>query len=230
MKRERTIPTDGEVEVNRVASIMTDAITTPESPRSQIVDGLDLWDDESKGGAATSPLAVIPVDANERLLVLFTTSMERVTLHYLDYASIRSYVRCNGSDCVLCRVGRQQEVRDLLPVYAPLDRVIGVLPVSTNMRPMALRPKLAPVLRQLKGGNGRALIAIRKLDAGKVVLDALPFSENADDGAAKIQEFHERLQAGEIGLARVYTQLANEDLAAIPEIGRAMQIKGIKLP
>jgi hypothetical protein len=95
---------------------------------------------------------------------------------------------------------------------------------------MALRPQLAPVLRQLKEGTRRALIAIRNLNAGKFVLNALPLSEDADDGAPKIREFHERLQAGEIDLARVYSRLANEDLAAIPEIARAMQIKGIKVP
>ncbi|MGH9038461.1 MAG: hypothetical protein ACRD0O_22110, partial [Acidimicrobiia bacterium] len=59
----------------------------------------------------------VRLDQNDRLLVPFTTSVERVSTHFLDYPSLRGYVRCNGPGCLLCRLGRKVDHRDLWPVY-----------------------------------------------------------------------------------------------------------------
>ncbi len=72
------------------------------------------------------------------------------------------------------------------------------------------------------------MIAIRRFDGGKFSVNMLPLPEDADNGTAQIKDFLERLGAGEIDLAGVYLRLANGDLAVVPEIARAMQIKGIE--
>ena len=102
-------------------------------------------------------MAVIRLDQNQRFLVPFTTMMSRTFLHYLTFPAIRGYVQCNGADCLLCRVGRQQDERDLWPVYDVLDKAVGVLPISPSQRPHALRPLLMPVLRRLAAEEGAAV-------------------------------------------------------------------------
>jgi len=192
------------------------------------IDGLALWDSEACATPATS-LSVVRVDGNERLLVPFTTVMLRKQLHYVSCPAVSGYLQCNGDGCLLCRVGRQQDVRDLWPVYDVLEKQIGVLPISPNLRPQALRPQLAPILRRLKGGKEIFLISVRKLETAKFVVTTLALPEDAEDGAASIQAFQDQFAAGTVDLAGVYPRLSNEELAAIPEVATALKLKGLKL-
>src|SRR4051812_39308681 len=120
-------------------------------PLDQPVDGLALWDEEARDNPGGS-LTAIRIDQNERLVIPFTTSMLRTAMHYLNFAAVQGYVLCNGPDCLLCRIGRQQDVRDLLPVYDVLDKAVGVLAIGPNQRPQAIRPAIAPVLRRVARG------------------------------------------------------------------------------
>ncbi len=86
--------------------------TLPTPSALQPADALDLWSNDPSV-ASPSPLAVLRIDGNERLLIPFTTSMVRCPLHFLDYPTLRGYVHCNGRDCLLCQIGRQPEVLDL---------------------------------------------------------------------------------------------------------------------
>jgi hypothetical protein len=201
---------------------------TPQGPQSaaQLQDGLDRWDAEAAG--STAGLSLIRVDANESLVVPFTTSMVRVRIHFLEAAGYRGYLHCAGDGCLLCRVGRRPEVRDLLPMYDAVARAVGVLPISENLRPQALRPQLAPVLRQLRQG-GRLLVTLRKLDNVRFELGTLELPEDADDGADKVRAFTRQLESGAVDLAAVYPRLAAEELAAIPEVAHAMRLKGVTL-
>ena len=181
---------------------------------------------EGEAGHAPLALAEIRLDQNERLLVPFTTDVVEVQTHYLDYPSLRGYVRCNGSGCLLCRVGRQPERRDLLPVYDVIGGAVGVLPVSPNLRPHGLRPQLTPVLRRLKD-NERVLIAVRKPDRGRYRVTPLPLPDGAADGAGKIAEFLKQFGAGAIDLSSIYQKLTDEELKAVPEIATALKARGI---
>jgi hypothetical protein len=195
-------------------------------PAAQLQDGLDRWDAEAAGDTAC--LSLIRVDANETLVVPFTTSMLRVKIHFLDAPAYRGYLHCGGDGCLLCRVGRRPDVRDLLPVYDAVARAVGVLPISESMRPQALRPQLAPVLRQLKQG-GRLLVTLRKLDNVRFELGTVELPEDADDGADKVRAFKSRLESRQVDLAAVYPRLTAEELAEIPEVARAMLLKGVTL-
>ena len=198
------------------------------SPLSQPVDGLALWDSEA-AGVAPAGLETVRLDQNEHLLIPFTRSMLRVILHYVGFAAIAGYVRCNGPDCLLCRLGRQPEKRDLWPVYDVLARAVAVLPISPSMRPHALRSQLFPALRRMAEGEGPLLLAVRKDGNSKFIVSALPLPEGADDGAAVIGPFCERLKAGQVDLASAFPAIPNVELAMIDEVSLMMQAKGLVL-
>lgn len=193
---------------------------------AQPTDALALWSKDPALTTAAS-IAAIRLDGNERLVIPFTASVVRVKVHYLNSASIRDYTHCNGDGCILCRLARQPETRDLLPVYDAVDKVVGVLPISTNLRANSLRPQLMAVLQRLKD-QPRVLLGLRKADNVRFTVATYDLPENADDGADVILRFMEDFDAGKIDLGSVFTRLSNDELAAIPEIAGAMTLKGIK--
>jgi hypothetical protein len=197
------------------------------APLGQPVDALTLWDDQDDGGRLAD-LTVVRIDQDEGLVVPFTTTLVRVALHFVNYSALRGYLRCNAPDCLLCRVGKQPEIRDLLPVYDLVQRVVAVLPISPNSRAHALQPQLAPVLRRVAGGEGPLLVTLRK-DGAKFVVGTTALPEGADNGAAAIRAFRERFDAGLVDLATSFQMLENEDLAAIDEIRAIMAAKGVVL-
>jgi hypothetical protein len=191
-----------------------------------IVDALELWA-EGKGGFSEPTLPRIGFDGNERYLLLFTAFMQQVPVHF--EAEMRSYVRCNGPDCVLDKVGRQAIDRYTLPVYDPLGKFVAVIPVSPSRRPQALLPQLIPHLKNLPT-SGPVLIGIREgSDRASFEVRSFPLPENADDGATVIPDFLQRLKDGAIDLGSVYPRQSNESLAALPEVERLMKLRGIKL-
>jgi hypothetical protein len=200
---------------------------SPQEPRAKtpLTDGARLWDEEAGAAAPAADLALARLDANEKLFVPFTTAVERVHVHYLDFLSFRGYVRCNGAGCALCRIRRAADVRDLLPVYDPLARAIVVIPVSPSQRPQALRPKLHPVLHRVQRSDAPVVVGIRRVDqAYHVSLYDLP--DGADDGAVVVSEFRKQLDAGRVDLAAVYQQLPDEEIANLPEVATALQLLG----
>jgi hypothetical protein len=196
------------------------------APPGHLTDALEKWAAET--GSGQSELAQVRIDQNERLLIPFCTSVSEARIHYLEYPSCQGYLKCNGIGCLLCRIGRQVEIRDLLPVFDVIEGTVGVLPVAPSIRPHALKPQLAPILQQVKA-NQRVLIGVRKLDRTRHAVTSLPLPDGADDGADKIAAFLERFNAGAVDLAAIYPQLANEELAAIHEIANAMKLRGISL-
>jgi hypothetical protein len=191
-------------------------------------DGLDLWASEAPSGGAAA-LSVVRLEAGERPLIPFTTTMQRVRLHYLDAAAVRSYVHCLGDGCLLCRAGKEPETRDLLPVYDPVGQAVAVLAISPNLRAQALRPQLTPVLQRVRDGE-RLLLLLRRPDTTRFVVSAVPLPEDAEDGADHIDAFCKQLAAGAVSLDSVYPRLSAEDLAAIPEVARLLKLKGLQIP
>jgi hypothetical protein len=197
----------------------------PPSPKNAIVDAVAKWSADTP--RALSNLTEVRLDASETIVVPFTTSVGEVAVHYVDYPSVRSYLRCNGDGCLLCRIGRQAEKRDLLPIFHAVDGRIAILPISPSIRPGALRPQILPVLRQLKEGK-RVLLIICRPDRGRYSVTMQPLAEGIDDGAAQIAEFLQAFATGSVDLASVFPQLSNPELAAVPEIATALKIRGIQ--
>jgi hypothetical protein len=185
-----------------------------------------MWNAEDAAGSRED-LTLLRLNENERLVIPFTITMVRVLTHYADFPEVRGYVRCNGPDCVLCRVGRQQEVRDLLPVYDVLDQSVVVLAISLNVRPQALRPALRPVLQRVAKGEGPLVLSLRK-EGYRYLVGVQPLPTGADDGAAVIDAFREKFDAGEIDLAGPFPALDNATLAGINSVRILMIAKGIE--
>src|SRR5260370_8767282 len=112
---------------------MNDSSSTPppdQPPPNKPSDALARWDAESPRNA--TPLAAVRLDGNEALLLPFTTDALPVRLHYLESPAYRGYVHCTGTGCLLCRIGRRPEERDLLPAYDAIARTVGLLPITPN--------------------------------------------------------------------------------------------------
>lgn len=194
----------------------------PASKHAKIADALAKWGTETP--CTPTKLTEIRLDANDKILIPFTTSIVEIDLHYVDFEAIRGFLHCNGVDCLLCRVGRRIDKRDLLPVYDAVDKRVGVLAIPPSVRPGALRPQLSPVLRQLKGET-RPLVIINRPDRGRFVVRTQPLPAGIDDGAAEIARFLEDFTQGNVDLTAAFPQMLNEELREIPEIDIALQLR-----
>ena len=170
-------------------------------------------------------IGLIRLDANETIVIPFTSDLAPVTIHYCLEPEIRSYVRCHGSNCILCRVGRTKDEHFLLPVYVPTIRAVGVLAISPSARPGALRPQLLPVLKSGK----RVAVIISRLDRVLYRVSTVPLREGMDDGASIITEFIRRWESHLIDLRTVYPKFENAFLAELPGVSVMMEIKGIQM-
>jgi len=198
--------------------------SAPAAP-NQPADGLALWDKEA-ADVPRDRLPLVRLDQNERYLVPFTTSMVRVSLHYLKFESLQGHVMCNGPGCPLCGVGQKPDVRDLVPVYDVLDKAVGVLAIGPDLRAHALRPAIQPVLRRVAAGEGPILLIVSR-EGYKYLAEDRPLPAGADDGAAAILAFRERFDAGRVDLTSPYQRMANEDMAAIGEVRSLRAARGI---
>jgi hypothetical protein len=184
------------------------------------VDVLKEWADES-----SDALSLVRLDNNETIIILFTSDGHRVRLHYLGDTEFEGYVQCNGEGCLLCRIGRSQDERDLLPVYVPVSRSIGVLAISTSSRPGALRPQLLPILRSPR----RMAVTIRRKDRVKYEVNTVELRPDVDDGGDLIAEYERRWDADQVDLTVVYPRRENRDLAEFSSVAAMMKVKGIAL-
>lgn len=190
-----------------------------------MVDGLSLW--EAEITAAPAALSIIRLDLNERFLIPFSAVMQRVEVHYLDAAAVRSYVHCNGINCLLCRAGLSKDTRDLWPLYDVVDRTVGILAITPNMRPHSLRSQLYPVLQQIKGSKNRILLTMRQ-DNQKFSVGCSGIPEDVDDGATCIADFLARIEKGDSDFSTVFPRYSNDELQQIEEVARRLSAKGIK--
>jgi hypothetical protein len=188
-------------------------------PDPNRTDLFEIWADETP----TVPLLVVRLDQSESIVVPFTSKITEAKLHYCEEPEIRGYLTCNGRKCVICRVGRQVDVRALLPVYHPATQSIAVLPISSSSRPGALRPQLLPILRS----GRRVAIAIRKPDRAVFLVSEIELRDGMDDGARIVKDFLDRWRDSKVDLASVYPRYDNAVLAAVPAIAAILRFKGI---
>lgn len=177
-------------------------------------------------GGFKRPLELVRLDANEKAIVPFTAKGKGATLHYCGEQEIRGYVHCNGSDCILCRIGRKKDERVLLPVYVPSIDAVGVLSVSNSLRPKSLRPQLLPILKSSEtAGDLRVVFISREESVYHVSTRALPEDEQGDKVA--IREFEADYDAGRVTLESVFVTISNENLLHVTEIARIASLKGL---
>ncbi|MCA9260859.1 MAG: hypothetical protein KDA61_16710 [Planctomycetales bacterium] len=185
---------------------------------STTIDLLEAFESDD----STLELSLIRLGENETAVVPFTAQATQVDLHYCDEPELRGYVRCNGLDCTLCRLGKAIAQRSLLPVYLPLTGAIGVVAISPVRSPKSLLSQLHPYLR---AEQAQVLFVTRKGHEYRV--EGRPLQEGQPDGAAAIAAFQERVESGAISLEEVYPTYSNEDLLAIDSIQRLAELKGV---
>jgi len=171
-----------------------------------------------------SLLGVVRLGSDETAIIPFTADSESVDLHYCSETEINGYVICNGSDCLLCRIGRKRDQRLLLPVYLPAAGCIGILPISRSLRPFALLPQISNVLKAEK-----PMVMFVTREGAKYTISTAELQKDVDGGEAAIKRFLDDDQAGVLDLTTVYPRVDNEQLANVEEIGRMMALKGVDL-
>ena len=178
-----------------------------------------------KNKNAPSSLELVQLRGDETPIIPFTLEGELVKLHYCPETEIGGYIHCNGDDCVLCQVGRKPTEKVLIPVYLPVSQSIGILPVSTSLKPGALLPQLATI----QGAERRMGVFLSKEGLYRFVVSTFDLTEEIDTGEEVISRFFDKVNADEIDLPSVYPRLENEQLSAISEIARLLRLKGYQV-
>lgn len=179
------------------------------------IDLLDIVTDTEQ-----PTLELVRLGENETAFVPFTSDSEEIHLHFCSESDINSYIKCNGDDCVLCRIGRKKERRLLLPVYLPAVSSVGVIPVSPSLRPYALLPQIANVL---KAEKPMVMFVIR--ENAKFLVSTIELKDDVDGGEVEIKKFLEEHVKGNYSFSFLYPQIDNEQLVSIQEISRMLQLK-----
>ncbi len=175
---------------------------------------------------STTSLQLLRLTNDEVAFLPFTAETTEIFLHYCAEAEIQGYTRCQGKDCLLCKIGRQQDRRLLLPVYSPINTSISVLPISPSMRPHALLPQLINVFKTLREKQPR-VVFLRREDNVKFSVSTSSLSPDADAGEAQIKRFLSEIDQGLLDITTIYPQINTDQLKAIPEILNMMKLKGI---
>jgi hypothetical protein len=176
-------------------------------------------------GSERPGLERVRLGNDEAALIPFTAEGEEVDLHFCDEPDINDYVACNGPGCPLCSIGRKQVKRRLLPVYVPGARAVGVLPVSTSLRPGSLWPQLADALN----GEEPHVVFVTRDPGERYRVSAVPLRDDVEAGEGAIKEFLADYKAGHIVLDSVYQRISNEELARLPDVAVMLKLKGITL-
>lgn len=184
------------------------------------VNLLDVVADES----SESLFEVVRLGVDETAIIPFTSESEAAEIHYCSETEINSYVICNGPDCVLCRIGRKQDQRLLLPVYLPVGSCVGILPMSRSLRPFALLPQIINVLKA-----GKPMVMFVTREGPKYTVSTKELERNEDGGEVVIKRFLEEYEVGIHSLATVYQNIDNQQLAGVEEIARMMSLKGVRI-
>ena len=190
------------------------------SQKSELVNFLDMLEVEND-----SPFELVRLNENQTAVLFFTPDCVQVNIHYCEESEIRGYVHCNGTDCLLCRVGKKVYSRILIPVYLPTTNSIGILPVSDSLRPGALRPQIATILK-----SKDPMSTFIKREGSKYTVESHAFPDDANGGEGAIIVFSEDLKKGIFDISAVYQRIDNQLLANVPEIDKLMELKGIKKP
>lgn len=174
------------------------------------------------GNTAGAVLEVVRLGPDETPIIPFTPKAERIAVHYCSEPEINGYAQCNGTNCVLCKIGRRRDERLLIPVYLPAAGTVGVLPVSPALRPHALFPQLAGVLKA-----GKPMVAFVSRDRDRYTVSTAAIGPDTDAGETVIRAFLTEQAAGRVKLSTVIASFTNEQLAGVPAVARMLALKGV---
>lgn len=181
---------------------------------------IDLLDEQED--LQPSELSLLWVNQDELTFIPFTTKANEVQIHWADEVDIRGFFLCNGADCYYCKIGKKPTSTFLIPVYLPISDSIGILPVNNTKRPGTLLPQLKLLLRTPR----KLVIGVSKKD-GKFFLNSNELPEIVEDGSKTIKRFLDSQPEDSLDLPDLYPSISNEALLEVPEVERALKIKGL---
>lgn len=169
---------------------------------------------------------LIKLSSDEVALIPFTADVESVQLHYVDDPSINAYIRCNGNDCDLCRIGRTIATKYLLPVFDPIQRAVALLPMTDNMKPGSLTPQMTRETNRGFHGDKR-IVFIRKIDNHSFDVRSTVLPATVDDGTEQVKAFLDLLENGGFEMADAYATYSNDQLRRMSGIREQLQLRGL---
>jgi hypothetical protein len=184
----------------------------------------NLLDLVEKPNDAIAP-EIIRMGANEKAVIPFTSKATSLSVHYCEQPEISSYVQCVGEGCLLCRAGNVADERRLLPVVVPAENRIGVLMISTSMRPGSLLYQMLP---HLNSANKKVLFVSRH--GGNFQVEGRELRDGEDSHPDLVAPFLKKLEAGEIDLRCAVQKLSNEQIQAVSAIHQMLVLKGVIIP
>jgi hypothetical protein len=176
------------------------------------------------GGTRPSRPEAVRVGPHETLLLLFTSWVQPVRLHYRETEPYKGNIQCAGAGCPICQAGKAADERRLLPVYDVIAQAVRVLPVSPNMRPWALAPQLRPVLRRVEAGE-KPVIGVTRNDRYECTVSTYTWVEDGGRAAQAIAAFFEGYQAGTVDLAAVYPRVDADEMARFGDVAQISRYK-----
>lgn len=225
--KKKTAATDATAKPKTVTAEPAPVLEQTNTPQPADAPGasvnlLALLEANAQGSAGTGPaLEIVRLGADQTPIIPFTPNAERIAVHYCSEPEISGYVQCNGSGCSLCKIGRRRDERLLIPVYLPASGVVGVLPVSPALRPHALFPQLAAVLKAAK-----PMVAFVARDRDRYTVSTAEIGPDVDAGEVQIKAFLAEQTAGRGKLSNVIATYANDQLAGVPAIARMLALRG----
>jgi hypothetical protein len=191
-------------------------------PQGQPTGTIDLLAGPS-GSLTSKSLNLLTIGNDEIPFILFTSQAVPRDIHYGKEPEIKGYFLCNGEGCLYCLAGRKQERRLLIPVYSPTDKQVALLAVSSSERPRALLPQIRNILTSGK----RVVVFASRGEDYSYKLSTYDIPEDGEAGAESITEFMADQPGNELVLPSTYQRLTNDQLADIPGVRSALQLKGI---
>jgi hypothetical protein len=187
--------------------------------------------DLARGESTSRPnfddrLKYVGLSDNETPVIMFTKEVVETTLHYCKEPEIKTYIHCNGPDCLLCATGVKQVNMKMTPVYQLESDEIGVLSFTDSMKPMALLPQMLNVF----GNPLPQVLFIRKESSTKFHLSARPVPKGLNFGEDRIAAFMADWGNDKYDLKTINATYTNIQLAYLPGIRQILQIKGIPVP
>ena len=98
------------------------------------------------------------------------------------------------------------------------------MPVSPSLRPNALLPQLANILKAEK-----PTVAFVARHGQRFAVSSSPLADDADAGEERIKNFLAGYETGKLDPTSVYQRFSNDQLATLPKVAEMAKLKGIEV-
>jgi len=171
---------------------------------------------------ASLPLREVRLGKEPALVLLFTSDVDEVKLHFEEDETVRSYVPCPGDRCPRCFLGSAPGEFYLLPVVNIDSGEVEVLRISAGRGPGALLSLLRPHIQAPDPSQN--VLSISR-NGSRYRIESSKISEHADRGTRAIESFLAERSAG-LQLVSVFPALTAVEMSELPRTARKLEAVG----